>query len=120
MAVPVVSLSDAMAERLQELLQRALRVKPSTIDPPLQVSELVSDNEDIIAPVSGDKEIHMNAIESAAKNIFYSSLVSQARAFLSRLLIRYRGQQQSKIPHLSTSGICLIFFNTAATEVCKS
>jgi THO complex subunit 1 len=79
MAISQSSPSKTMAARLRELLQRARDVKPTTtIDPPLQVSELVADNEEIIGPISGDKEKHMNAIETAAKEIFYSKLVGTA------------------------------------------
>lgn len=76
MAGPVIPLSEALAGRLQELLQRARNIKKSTsIEPPLQVSELVSDGEDVLPPISGDRDVHMNAIETAAKSIFYNKLV---------------------------------------------
>jgi THO complex subunit 1 len=74
--------SHAMAERLHVLLQRARSVKPSTsIDPPLQVAELTPENEDVFGPITGDREIHMNAIEAAAKNIFYGKIVSSPTGY---------------------------------------
>jgi THO complex subunit 1 len=76
MAISGISPANSLAARLTELLDRAREVKKSTtVDPPLQVSELASDGEDIIGPITGDREIHMNAIETAAKQIFYSKLV---------------------------------------------
>lgn len=68
--------STAIEARLRELLQRALDVKQSTaIDPPLQVSKLAPDNQDLFGPIAGDKDTHMSAVEMAAKSIFYSTLV---------------------------------------------
>ncbi|KAF2280161.1 uncharacterized protein EI97DRAFT_455084 [Westerdykella ornata] len=66
-----------MAERLRVLLQRARTVKQSTsLEPPLPVSELVTNTDHILGSVVGDKEVHMNAIETAARNVFYSTLAS--------------------------------------------
>lgn len=71
------STEDGFVARLNYLLRRARAVKSSvTIDPPLQVSALLENNEPILERIEGDKEIHNLAIESAAKHIFYASLVS--------------------------------------------
>lgn len=67
---------SSTAARLSELLQRARNVKPSTsIEPPLQVSELVPDEESLFGDISGEKEILSVALESAAKGVFYSTIV---------------------------------------------
>lgn len=64
------------AARLNELLQRARNVKTNTsIEPPLQVSELVPDNEPLFGDINGEKEILSTALESAAKSVFYASIV---------------------------------------------
>lgn len=77
MAIPDSTPSDAIEERLNELLQNAREVKQSnTIEPPLQVSTLTADDGRLFVPVQGDKEIYTLAFERAAKNIFYSKLVS--------------------------------------------
>jgi THO complex subunit 1 len=77
MAVPdVVSQSSAVAA-LDDLLRRAHSAKPTTsIDPPLQVSELVSENEVLFGELQGDKDMRAVAVESAAKSVFYANLVS--------------------------------------------
>ena len=69
-----------MAVKLATLLQRARALKQSTsIDPPLQVSELITDNEPLLGHGMCDKEAGMLAVDRAAKNIFYGNLVSQIR-----------------------------------------
>jgi THO complex subunit 1 len=68
---------DAVALRLDHLLQRARIVKTSsTIDPPLQVSELVPENEPLFGKIEGEKEARWLAVDSAAKGLFYAYLVS--------------------------------------------
>jgi THO complex subunit 1 len=65
------------AARLDELLQRARTVKSSTsIDPPLQVSELVPETEPLFNDINGEKDVLWTAVESAAKGVFYANLVS--------------------------------------------
>ena len=76
-----LSVADApqssTAARLDELLQRARTVKPSTsIEPPLQVSELVPENELLFNDINGEKDVLSTAVESAAKSIFYANIVS--------------------------------------------
>lgn len=72
--------------RLDELLQRARSVKPSTsIEPSLQVSELTSGNEPLFGDVPGEKEGLSTALESAAKRVIYANIVR-----LPRLLPRLR------------------------------
>ena len=72
----VVSQSSAVAA-LDDLLRRAHSAKPTTsIDPPLQVSELVSENEVLFGELQGDKDMRAVAVESAAKSVFYANLVS--------------------------------------------
>jgi THO complex subunit 1 len=76
MAVLDIAPDNAMAARLAGLLQRARALKQSTsIDPPLQVSELLSDSEPLLGHTAGTHDIQMLAVDRAAKNIFYSSLV---------------------------------------------
>ncbi|KAH6616512.1 nuclear matrix protein [Boeremia exigua] len=63
------------AARLNELLQRARIVKPSTsIEPPLQVSELVPEAGPLFSDINGEKEILSTALESAAKGVFYANI----------------------------------------------
>lgn len=78
MALSVADASQAStAARLDELLQRARTVKPSTsIEPPLQVSELVPENELLFNDINGEKDVLSTAVESAAKSIFYANIVS--------------------------------------------
>lgn len=77
MAVSNSTPSDAISQRLNDLLHRAREVKQSSsIEPPLQVSSLAADNEPLFSPIHGDKEIHTLAFERAAKNIFYNKLGS--------------------------------------------
>lgn len=107
-----------MAARLRDLLQRSREVKPkSTIEPPLQVSELVADNEEIIGPISSDKEAHNNAIETAAKDIFYTTLVGSENVTAEHHLTFHRALLLSTILLSSQFGTCSIFYSTVGTEV---
>ncbi|KAF2633618.1 nuclear matrix protein [Macroventuria anomochaeta] len=76
MAVPIVGASQiSTAARLDELLQRARTVKPSTsIEPPLQVSELVPENGPLFSDINGEKDVLSTAVESAAKGVFYANI----------------------------------------------
>jgi THO complex subunit 1 len=77
MAAPDVLPADAVAPRLDYLLRRARVVKQSaSIDPPLQVSELVPESEPLLGDIEGGKEVRTLAVESAAKSVFYANLVS--------------------------------------------
>ncbi|KAF2788969.1 hypothetical protein K505DRAFT_254340 [Melanomma pulvis-pyrius CBS 109.77] len=77
MAVADITSNNAIAAKLTTLLQHARSLKQSnSIDPPLQVSELVTDNEPLLGNVTGDKDLRMLAVDSAAKNIFYGKLGS--------------------------------------------
>ncbi|KAF2852168.1 nuclear matrix protein-like protein [Plenodomus tracheiphilus IPT5] len=77
MAVLDGSSPNPVALRLDYLLRRARIVKQSaTIDPPLQVSELVPENEPLLGDIEGEKEVRALAIESAAKSVFYINLGS--------------------------------------------
>lgn len=68
---------DPVVERLAYLLQRARDVKPGTsIDPPLQVSELVPENESLLGEIEGEKEARSLAVDTAAKSLFYANLVN--------------------------------------------
>jgi THO complex subunit 1 len=76
MAVRDIEPALAMTGRLQDLLDRASRIKESTaIDPPLQVSELSSEGEMILGPAVGDAELHKAIVDGAARNLFYDVLV---------------------------------------------
>lgn len=69
--------ADAVAPRLDYLLRRARVVKQSTsVDPPLHVSELVSENEPLLGEIEGGSQVRALAVESAAKSVFYANLVS--------------------------------------------
>ena len=82
MTAPGLLPADAVAPRIDYLLRRARIVKPvSTIDPPLQVSELVPEGEPLLGEIEGGQEVQMLAVERAAKSIFYANLVSH-RHFL--------------------------------------
>jgi THO complex subunit 1 len=77
MAVPAQDSQSAVVARLDYLLHRARDVKRSaTIDPPLQVSDLVSDVEPLIGNIEGEDESRKLAVDSAAKSLFYANLVS--------------------------------------------
>ncbi|KAG9192962.1 hypothetical protein G6011_11696 [Alternaria panax] len=77
MATPNVLPADAVAPRLDYLLRRAREVKQSTaIDPQLQVSELVPENDPLLGEIEGGKEVRTLAVESAAKSVFYANLGS--------------------------------------------
>ncbi|KAI8937203.1 hypothetical protein NX059_006412 [Plenodomus lindquistii] len=77
MAVADETLLNPVAQRLDFLLRRARVVKQSTsIDPPLQVSELVPEDEPLLGEIEGEKEVRALAIESAAKSVFYINLGS--------------------------------------------
>jgi hypothetical protein len=69
---------DAVALRLDYLLQRARIVKPGTgVDPPLQISELVPDGQSLLGSIEGDKDVRSLAVDSPAKHLFYAILVCQ-------------------------------------------
>lgn len=88
MAVPNPNISNALELRLDYLLRRARDVKQSTsIDPPLQVSELVQEKELLLGEVEGEKEVRLLAVESAAKCVFYANLVSPPPAIRGSLLM---------------------------------
>ncbi|OCK83336.1 hypothetical protein K432DRAFT_432919 [Lepidopterella palustris CBS 459.81] len=75
MAVSDIEPARVMTLRLQELLQRAAKVKKSTsVDPPLQISELTGENELLLGNTVEDKDMHKSIIERAARNIFYDIL----------------------------------------------
>ncbi|KAJ4354938.1 hypothetical protein N0V95_003404 [Ascochyta clinopodiicola] len=76
MAIPVADVpQDSTATRLEELLKRARSVKPTTtIEPSLQVSELVPDNEPLFSDINGEKDVLSTAVESAAKRVFYANI----------------------------------------------
>ncbi|KAF2500338.1 hypothetical protein BU16DRAFT_614112 [Lophium mytilinum] len=77
MAVRDIEPALAMTGRLQGLLKRASQIKASTaIDPPLQVSELSSEDEMLLGPITGDAELHKSIVDAAARNIFYNILAT--------------------------------------------
>jgi len=66
---------DAVMQRLNFLLQRARLVKPSTsIDPPLQVAELVPEDQALLGDIEGEREVRWLAVDSAARRLFYANL----------------------------------------------
>ncbi|KAF2997600.1 hypothetical protein E8E13_003209 [Curvularia kusanoi] len=76
MVVPDISASqNNVSARLDDLLQRARSVKSSTsIEPPLQVSELTPGNDPLFGEAYGDKDVLSTALESAAKRVFYANI----------------------------------------------
>jgi THO complex subunit 1 len=90
---------DAVAVRLDHLLQRARIVKPSTaIDPPLQVSELVPDNQLLLGSIDGEKDARLLAVDSSARHLFYAILVCQTSS-PQDLADVSREQPESTSPH---------------------
>lgn len=86
MAVPGLLPADAVAPRLDFLLRRAREVKRvASIDPPLQVSELVPEGEPLLGEIEGGKEVRTLAVESAAKSVFYANLVSRHNLVIASL-----------------------------------
>jgi len=66
-----------MTARLEELLQQARNLKrETTIDPPLPVSELHSNEGPLLGAINGDPEMHKTVIERTAKHLYYAILVS--------------------------------------------
>lgn len=101
MAVRDVEPGHAMTLRLEQLLRQARRVKQqTTIDPPLQISELVTNNEPLLGPVIGDDETHKTVIESSAKSVFYAILVSQVTQPIFLELTSTRRPPRLMIQHL--------------------
>ncbi|KAH8732528.1 nuclear matrix protein [Phaeosphaeriaceae sp. PMI808] len=77
MAAVTETSQDAVAARLNHLLQRARIIKPSaTIDPPLQVSELVPEDELLLQNVEGEEEMRKLTVEKEARALFYANLGS--------------------------------------------
>jgi THO complex subunit 1 len=77
MAGPDMSATNAVSSRLDYLLQRARIVKPSVlVDPPLQVADLVPENESLLGDIEGSKDVRFLAVESAARSVFYANIVS--------------------------------------------
>lgn len=77
MAVSASESQNTVIATLNDLLQRARIVKPSTtIDPPLQVSDLVPESEPLFKDIEGEDEARKLAVDSAAKFLFYANLVS--------------------------------------------
>ncbi|KAF2871897.1 nuclear matrix protein [Massariosphaeria phaeospora] len=109
MAITDIPSMNALASSLDRLLQRALTIKKTTtINPPLQVSELSTDGEALYAHIAGDKEARMLAVESAAKDVFYGVLGSTRvndPAFVTiwNLLdiLQHLGDRDLCMPHLA-------------------
>ncbi|KAF1920911.1 nuclear matrix protein [Ampelomyces quisqualis] len=77
MAVAAKDSQNAVVTRLNDLLQRARVVKPSaTIDPPLQVADLIPEDEVLFVDIEGEDESRKLAVDSAAKSLFYANLGS--------------------------------------------
>ena len=76
MAVFGPSPEAAITSRLQLLARRARKIKPeTTIDPPLQVSALLEDDELLLERIE-PAELRELTVENAAKNILYPILNS--------------------------------------------
>ena len=100
------------------MLQRARTVKRSTsIEPPLQVAELVPENEPLFSDFNGEKDTLSTAVESAAKGVFYANIVGNSCLLQSSTDIS-RHQPRLTSQSSSQCGTCLIFCSTVVTEVC--
>jgi THO complex subunit 1 len=83
MAVHAQDMQNAVVARLDYLLKRARTVKPSaTIDPPLQVSDLIPEDEPLFTEIEGEDESRKLAVDTAAKHLFYANLVSPSSSCL--------------------------------------
>ncbi|EAT84514.2 hypothetical protein SNOG_08238 [Parastagonospora nodorum SN15] len=77
MARSTADSQGAIISRLNYLLERARSVKPSTsIDPPLQVSDLIREDEFLFDPIEGSDEARRLSVETAAKSLFYANLAT--------------------------------------------
>lgn len=93
------ALQNSTAARLDELLQRARIVKrSSSIEPPLQVAELMPENQLPFSDINGEKDVLSTAVESAAKGVFYASIVSRSSLQQVSTDIN-RGRQRSMSPN---------------------
>ncbi|KAF2444666.1 nuclear matrix protein [Karstenula rhodostoma CBS 690.94] len=76
MAIPAMSSEDILSSRLDALVRRARTVKQETsIDPPLQISALLEDNEAIVERIE-PRDLRELTAESSAKSILYPILSS--------------------------------------------
>lgn len=76
MAISGLSSEAAFTSRIQELVRRARTTKQeTTINPPLQISALLQDNEPLVEQIE-PKELRELTAESAAKSILYPILNS--------------------------------------------
>ena len=76
MAISGLSPEAAFTSRIQELVRRARNTKrETTINPPLQISALLQDNEPLVEQIE-PKELRELTAESAAKSILYPILNS--------------------------------------------
>jgi hypothetical protein len=76
MAISAVSSQDVLSSRLNVLVRRARTVKKETsIDPPLQISALLEDNEPLVERIE-PRDLRDLTAESAAKSILYPILSS--------------------------------------------
>jgi THO complex subunit 1 len=76
MAIPAVSSEDVLSSRLNVLVRRARTVKKETsIDPLLQISALLEDNEALVERIE-PRDLRDLTAESAAKSILYPILSS--------------------------------------------
>lgn len=74
MAFSSTSAEAVFTSRLKDLVQRARTIKQETsIDPPLQVSALLQDNESLVEQIE-PRELRELAAEGAAKSILYPIL----------------------------------------------
>lgn len=118
MAVSDVLSEDAITARLHDLLTRARVIKRSTsIDPALQVSALIREDEPLLACAKSEEEARNFIVEGAAKSIFYAILVCCTSPRLVHMLTTDRAQATLKIPPLSQYGICWTYSSIGVTEV---
>jgi THO complex subunit 1 len=100
MAVLAEDSQSTVIARLDYLLQRARHIKPSaTIDPPLQVSDLISEDELLIGHIEGEDEARKLAVDSAAKSLFYANLVSPSHPSLVYSTHVFRDRLGLESPH---------------------
>lgn len=106
---------EAMTAKLRHLLDRAREIKSvQTIEPPLPVTDLIQETTILRDGIfDGESDAHQyTVVETAARKIFYETLVSsQANDLASSVAYFFSSiQQQSPSRPSFVSGISWIFY----------
>lgn len=117
MAIPNMPSQDGFVSRLSSLVRRARTVKKETsIDPPLQISALLEDNEPLVERIE-PRDLRELTAESAAKSILYPKLVGVLPCYETPKLMSSRALFPSTTLLLSMCGICSTLSKAVQTEV---